>query len=123
MGIIENSENVTIDIKLGDLMEKTIEKKSENWRIIQICCADDGEHFWLYYTFGDKFGFNMVTYRIAIEKDTKVQSITTIYPYAYLYENEMKELFGVNIDHIAVDYNNRLYRIKAVAPFRKEPKK
>ena len=33
--------------------------------------------------------------------------------------NEMKELFGVNIKMINVDYDNKLYRIKEDAPFLK----
>ena len=37
----------------------------------------------------------------------------------FLYENEMKELFGVNIQMINLDYNNKLYRINEEAPFLK----
>ena len=36
-----------------------------------------------------------------------------------LYENEMKELFGVNIQMINLDYQNRLYRINEETPFLK----
>ena len=50
-------------------------------------------------------------------------SITACYPYAFRYENEMKELFGVKIKSIHPDYQNKLYRIKAETPFLKEEDK
>lgn len=39
-----------------------------------------------------------------------------------LFENEMKELFGVQIKSINPDYQNKLYRIASPTPFKKEVK-
>ena len=44
-------------------------------------------------------------------------SITGVYEGAYLYENEIRELFGVKFKGINVDYNGHLYKKKAEAPF------
>ena len=55
-----------------------------------------------------------------MDKDTEVCSITEFYPYAFLYENEMKELFGVNILLIGLDYQKKLYRLKEETPFIKK---
>jgi ech hydrogenase subunit D len=40
-----------------------------------------------------------------------------IYPNAFLYENEIHDLFGVGITHIAVDYRGTLYRTALGTPF------
>ena len=122
MNIMEKSENVMVDIELSELLGKVTEMKSRKYRIAQICCSDNDGKFFIYYSFGSKFGYKMETLKVCCDKDAKIPSVTTIYPYAYLYENEMKELFGMNIEKISVDYNNRLYRIEKEAPFRKEDK-
>ena len=40
-----------------------------------------------------------------------------IYPGAFLYENEIHDLFGVAITHIAIDYRGTLYRTALSTPF------
>ena len=77
----------------------------------------------LSYSFANDETYQYQTLRIVMEKDTEVSSITAFYPYAFLYENEMKELFGVKIKSIHPDYQNKLYRIKAETPFLKEEDK
>ena len=44
-------------------------------------------------------------------------SISVIYPNAFLYENEIHDLFGMPITHISVDYRGTLYRTALAAPF------
>ena len=57
---------------------------------------------------------------MVIDKETEVYSVTEFYPYAFLYENEMKELFGVNVQMVNLDYQNKLYRINEETPFIKK---
>ena len=49
-----------------------------------------------------------------------MSSITDIFPAAVLYENEIKELFGVDIQCISLDYNRKLYDISAETPMKKK---
>ena len=69
------------------------------------------------YSFGKDYEF--INYRIVIDENTKIASIGDIYPSAAFYENEIKELFGVKIDAINLDYHNKLYRIDQETPFKK----
>jgi ech hydrogenase subunit D len=46
-----------------------------------------------------------------------VPSVTGIYLFAYLYENELAELFGVNVTGISVDFKGELYRTATKVPF------
>jgi ech hydrogenase subunit D len=104
-----------ITIELDQLLSTATEKKMTGWRLAQICSAYVDGRYELSYTFGKEY--EVVHYRIVVHKETLVPSITQIYDAAFLYENEMKELFGVNMEHIAVDYKNKLYRIDEEAPF------
>ena len=96
-------ENELIVIDKDQLLEKTMEMKHEKLRLSQACAS---------YING-KFK----TLKVVMEKDDAVSSITSIYPYATFYENEMTELFGCKIEYINIDYHNRLYRINETAPF------
>jgi NADH:ubiquinone oxidoreductase subunit C len=116
---IRNPEHVLIEIEPDSLLAHVMTLKNQGRRLSQICCAYSNEKIELSYSFADDDTNEYINLRLVIEKDTEVCSITEFYPYAFLYENEMKELFGVNIQMINLDYNNKLYRINEEAPFLK----
>ena len=62
----------------------------------------------------------LTNYRVVLKDGEEIDSITDIFPAAVLYENEIKELFGVNINCIAIDYNRRFYDIAVEDPMKKE---
>ena len=98
------------------LVTEVLKLKHENYRLIQICAAEAGEKFEIAFSFGKEY--KMIGLRLSILPDTEIVSISNIYEYAFLYENELHDLFGAPIRMIAVDYQGKLYRIKAEAPFR-----
>ena len=68
------------------------------------------------YTFG--MGLRMENLKVTIPQDTEISSITSVYPCAFLYENEMHDLFGVTIKMINLDYRGYLYRTAEKTPFK-----
>ncbi len=104
-----------IKIDLKDMPSIVMSRKEDGWRLGQMCSAFVDGVYELTYSFTK--GQELINYRIIVEKEQVVPSITNIYSCAFLYENEMKELFGVKYEHIAVDYDNRLYRINEETPF------
>lgn len=114
---IKNPEHVLVEITPEQLLGDVMALKKNGLRLSQICCAYSNEKLELSYSFADDNTNEYINLRLVIDKDTDVCSITEFYPYAFLYENEMKELFGVNIHMINMDYNNKLYRIQDDAPF------
>jgi ech hydrogenase subunit D len=52
-----------------------------------------------------------------VKTGEEVQSITCIYWNAFLYENEIHDLFGIPITNIAIDYRGTLYRTRIPTPF------
>ena len=47
----------------------------------------------------------------------RVPSISAVYWSAFLYENEMHDLFGVHVDGMAVDFHGNFYRTTVKFPF------
>ena len=47
----------------------------------------------------------------------EVPSISPSFGAAFLYENEMRELFGVNVTGIALDLKGQLYKTATIVPF------
>lgn len=46
-----------------------------------------------------------------------VPSIAAHYPASFLYENELRELFGIDVTGIALDFRGQLYRTGERVPF------
>ncbi|HAJ73823.1 MAG TPA: hypothetical protein DCM49_03385 [Lachnospiraceae bacterium] len=116
MAEIINPADVLIDIDVTELLPKVMEFKTNGYRISQACAAYINEKYELSYSFTDLNTYEFITLRVVIDVDTEVPSISEIIPAAVFYENEMKELFGVKIKMINLDYDNKLYRINAKAP-------
>jgi hypothetical protein len=49
--------------------------------------------------------------------EEEIQSISVIYPNAFLYENEIHDLFGLTIKNMTIDYHGTLYRTAIKVPF------
>lgn len=116
---IKKQNAVLIEITPEQLLGEVMKFKNMKLRLSQICCAYCNGKIELSYSFAEDVSNTYTTLRLVIEKDTEICSITEFYPYAFLYENEMKELFGVNIQMIHIDYNQKLYRLKDETPFLK----
>ncbi len=112
--------NVLIEIEADRILDTVMEMKNKGLRLSQACAAYVNDKYELSYSFANEDTYEYTTLRAIIDKETEICSITEFYPYAFLYENEMKELFGVNIKMINVDYHNKLYRIEAETPFLKK---
>jgi ech hydrogenase subunit D len=105
------------DIEKSALITRTLELKSDGFRLAQICASRKGteERLELLYSFAR--GETLVNLRVALGPGEPVESVCWLYPYAFLYENEMKDLFGVDVAGMNLDFNGRLYRKAAQTPF------
>ena len=116
MAEVIHPDEILETIEVGTLLPKVMELKKAGNRLSQACAAYIDEKFELSYSFANDVTYQYTTLRLVIDTDTEVPSITEIVPPAVFYENEMKELFGVKIKMISVDYDNRLYRIRQEQP-------
>ncbi len=109
-------ENILEEIPVELLLDVTMKKKNQGLRLSQACAVYKDGKYELSYSFADDVTMQYTTLRVVCDPETEVPSITPFYPYAFLYENEMKELFGVNIIMINVDFQNKLYRLGVETP-------
>ena len=92
--------------------------KEAGWRLMQICARsikDVGNE--ITYSFGDDLV--MAHLRLTAPDGTKVPSISHVYSSAFLYENEMHDLFGVEVEMMTLDFHGHFYKIGAETPFKK----
>ncbi len=116
MAQVIHPEEIIETIEVDKLLTKVMELKKNHYRISQACAAYVDEKFELSYSFADDETYQYHTLRVVIDTYAEVPSITEIVPAAVFYENEMKEIFGVKIQMISLDYNNKLYRINTTTP-------
>jgi ech hydrogenase subunit D len=115
-------EQPVIRIEPKDLLRKVEELHDEGCRQIQMHCtkvADD--NYEINYSFEKDYQFK--TLRMNITPETEIPSITGIYWGAFMYENEIHELFGISIKGINVDFKGNLYKKKMKNPFAVSPQK
>lgn len=109
-----------IDLSAELLPLTAVKEKSSGARLVQICAVNTDEGYDLLYSFAHMYQF--INYKVPLKQDEEIVSISDIYPSASLYENEMRELFGVQVRHMKLNYKDQLYTIDAVTPFKKELK-
>lgn len=100
---------------LGELRHEAAALKADGWRFVQTHAVNGERGIDLYYSFM-KDG-NVLNYRIeGVTSDQPVPSITDLFLAAFVFENEARELFGVNMRDIAIDFHGSMY-----APAQLEP--
>ncbi len=129
------------EIPLSALLENVQRMHSSGWRLVQICCTRlPGDHE-VNYSF-DKGPmakddaaapvqrpaaegapmeqpaprFVTLRVRLPLEKP-ELPSVSSFYWSAFLYENEMHDLFDVSVKGMAVDFHGKLYTTAVPAPY------
>lgn len=102
-------------VEKSDLVGKVAEFIAEGYRLVQVGCSTLRDAYEITYSFDREYRFRNL--RITVAADEEVPSISAIYPNAFLYENEIHDLFGVTITHMTIDYRGTLYRTTLSTPF------
>jgi len=102
-------------IAILELLNEVDKLRGEGWRLVQLLAAalEDGAE--LTYSFG--MGLDMASLRIAAKAEEPIPSITSLYPGAFLYENEIRDLFGVRIERIRADWEGKTLDAARGKPF------
>ena len=102
-------------MRLDRLQRAASVLKAEGYRFIQTHAVNTDDGVDLYYSFM-KDG-EIVNYRIqGVKPGQPVPSITDQFLAAFVFENEARELFGVDMRDIAIDFGGAMY-----APAESEP--
>ena len=104
-----------ISIEKDALLGAVSDLFAQGYRMVQIGCTTLADAYELNYSFDKDYLFKNL--RITVQQQDEIQSISVIYPNAFLYENEINDLFGLNIKNISVDYKGAFYRTAIKTPF------
>lgn len=108
----EQIEVVTVDT----LVEKVRAKRAQNCRLVQISATRLPDQVELTYSFD--LDRQLTNLRLLLPGEaTRLPSISTIYGCAILYENEIHDLFDVQVDGLTVDFKGNFYKTKVKYPF------
>jgi ech hydrogenase subunit D len=97
----------TIDIQPAELLGRVKEMRDQGMRLVQMHCSNPS-HFEVIYSF-DR-GYELTNLRVIMQERVELESVTDFYPGAFLYENEISELFGIRVRGMNIDYQGNLYQ-------------
>jgi Ni,Fe-hydrogenase III component G len=102
--MIEKLKEISKDQLLAEV-KKYADSKA---RFVTGVCNDLGDKLEVAYYFNASPGIDVSALRFVVGKDEDVPSMTGIYLTAVLIENEMKELFGLKVKGLAIDFGGHM---------------
>lgn len=103
--MLENLESLEKD----GIYDRIKKLKEEGYRFVTLTCERAGEDLELIYHFD--LNYTMRNIKVTVSKDAHVKSISTLYPGAFLIENEVQDLFGLTFEGLTIDYKGKLYMV------------
>jgi ech hydrogenase subunit D len=112
----EQIEIITVET----LPDKVKAMKAQGRRLVQISATRLPDTIELTYSFD--LDSQLANLRLALPADKpQLPSVSSIYLCAVLYENEIHDLFGVQVDGIAIDFKGNFYKTAVKFPFAAAP--
>lgn len=108
-------QTVYSTVELCDIEALAKQKKADGWRYIQTLAVNTEQGIDLLYSFMKDDVLENVTIK-ALDGEAVVPSITGSYLAAFVFENEIHDLFGVSISNIAIDFKGNFYRVSQKDP-------
>lgn len=100
---------------LAQVHELAASRLADGWRYVQILAVNTENGIDLVYSYmkdGLLANFNVA----GVQKGDTVPSITDLYLEAFVCENEIHDLFDVDISNIAIDFGGMFYQLAEKAP-------
>ncbi len=108
-------EQTTTPIDVGKLIGRVEQFRSGGYRLVQINATKVDDLYEINYSFDKDYKFENI--RITIPIEMEVPSISGMYWGAFIYENEMHDLFGIQVKGINIDYKGNLIKTTIRYPF------
>lgn len=101
-------ENLEVLEKDG-IYDRVKKLKDEGYRLVTMTCERAGDSLEIIYHFD--LNYSMRNLKATVEKDANLKSISTLFPGAFLIENEIQDLFGLTFEGLTIDYKGKLYMV------------
>ena len=105
----------TTVVERDHLIGRVEEFRKQGYRLVQIGCTKVGELYEINYSFDLDYRFRNL--RIVVDGLSEIPSISGIYWGAFVYENEMHDLFGIRVVGMNIDFGGNLIRTAKKNPF------
>jgi len=110
-----------VPVDAGKILETVKDIKEDGYRLVQLCATKKDGYIEMMYSFDrDHVLKNM---KINVPENEEIESISDIYWAAFIYENEMHDLFGVKFRHLALDYGGNFFKVSESTPWNPKQKK
>ena len=108
-------ETTFVPLTVEELPALAAAKKDGGWRFVQLLAVNTEDGIDLVYSFMKD---NLLeNHEIkGVQKGTTVPSITDRFLEAFVFENETHDLFGVDVQGIAIDFGGMFYQLAEKAP-------
>jgi ech hydrogenase subunit D len=103
-------------IPADQLLAKVQAMRQQGYRLVQISATRLPDRLELTYSFALEGRVAQFRLHLA-DGELRVPSISSIYWCAFLYENEMHDLFNLTVEGMAVDFKGTLYKTAIKFPF------
>jgi ech hydrogenase subunit D len=94
----------------SEMFNRLGELKAQGARLITITALDQGDQIEYVYNFAKDL--DVVNLRVKTPRSEAMPSISSVYPSAFLFENELQDLFKIPVAGISVDFGGKLLTIE-----------
>jgi len=94
------------------------EMKAEGRRLVVITCTAAAEEYDLTYSFAKEN--DLKHYRLTVPEGTVIPSVGASYGGAFVYENEIHDLYGFSFTGMTIDFKGTFIRTTVPYPFKKK---
>jgi len=103
-------------IPVETLLDRVKGFHQQGWRLVQICATRLPDQLELTYSFDREN--RLANLRLIIPANApQVPSISSIFSCAFLYENELHDLFNLHISGLTIDFEGHFYKTAVKFPF------
>jgi ech hydrogenase subunit D len=110
--LIQVIETIEPDMLLATISDM----RTEGYRIGQACATKLESTIEVLYSFDKDHILRNIKVVVEDEKP-ELQSITSVYWSAFIYENEMHDLFGITFKNSALDYGGKFFKTSKPTPW------
>jgi ech hydrogenase subunit D len=103
------SEQIFEPLAVEQLLDRVRARHTEGWRLVQIGVTRLDDTLEVTYSFDLKGRLSNLRVHIPTAV-SRLPSVSGIYSCAFLYENEMQDLFNLEVEGMTVDFHYNLYK-------------
>ena len=106
-----------VETPVHELLDRAAALKTYGMRFAQCHALRSGdERFEVIYSFVEDTTGRIVSLRLNIARDEQVPSVSELFPCAFVFENEMHDLYGVHVTGISIDFQGGFYHVHYPQP-------